>query len=479
MKTLRQPIILGLTLCVALLLFAGGATYLPVLAFPDPSPGQLAQPIERPGDIDRFRTALERAGFAVQEGRLSKFELIPYCCAGVTPSCYANNAGAPYMVAILPDAPGQTADDGAPNLFRLGANEAVILVGQTPPPEAYFSYQPFLYYRYSQQQQGYVEIAEPVGDTINNLTIQTRGPDPFDEDVIIVATADRGIDGQVRAAARRAGYPASILNTLPIPSAVTHLGIDEQADGFSFVHRNFRPQPGYEQALQDYLNTPQVVLRATYTGGAQPDPFPVPQLRVRGTGQTEMDLLPAVEDLRAAILAQYSDLQATELTTEVWLTDGYDGLQRMINQWAPTRDTLYLRTIPDFQLPDGPDDFVIVYGTNHEVTGKATYSNAGIYASESLLLGVVSEHSGRFKGSAQDYLPNHPAVDSLYAWKVARNCHGEAHCLEVKIEGCAKMDLNTLPEMWMGFRMYLEPSTAVGPAFTEVIYDRAIVFHAK
>jgi hypothetical protein len=33
--------------------------------------------------------------------------------------------------------------------------------------------------------------------------------------------------------------------------------------------------------------------------------------------------------------------------------------------------------------------------------------------------------------------------------------------------------------MWMGFRAYLEPSTAVGPAFTEIVYDRAIVFHDR
>lgn len=45
-----------------------------------------------------------------------------------------------------------------------------------------------------------------------------------------------------------------------------------------------------------------------------PDPFPVPILRVRGTGKTQLDLLP-VEELREAILAEYPHFQATELPT--------------------------------------------------------------------------------------------------------------------------------------------------------------------
>ena len=192
-----------------------------------------------------------------------------------------------------------------------------------------------------------------------------------------------------------------------------------------------------------------------------------------------MDLMPAVEALGQAILARHSGVPHEEQTTQVWLTDGYDGLQRGIDQWGPSRDTVYLRTIPEFRL--GPSDFVIVYGVNHEATGKATYSNASVYAGhdiygQDLLLGLVSEQSGNFRGSARDYLANAP--DTLYAWKFARDCHEEAHCTPITTT-CARLDLNNPPDMWMGFRAYLEPSTAVGPAFTEIVYDRAIVFHGQ
>ena len=193
-----------------------------------------------------------------------------------------------------------------------------------------------------------------------------------------------------------------------------------------------------------------------------------------------MDLMPAVEALRQAILARHNSVPREEQTTEVWLTDGYDGLQRGIDLWGPSRDTVYLRTTPEFRL--GPNDFVIVYGANHEATGKATYANAGVYAGhdiygQDLLLGLVSEQSGKFRGSARDYLADAP--DTLYAWKFARNCRGDAHCTPITTT-CARLNLDEdPPDMWMGFRAYLEPSTAVGPAFTEIVYDRAIVFHDR
>ena len=193
-----------------------------------------------------------------------------------------------------------------------------------------------------------------------------------------------------------------------------------------------------------------------------------------------MDLMPAVDALREAILARHSGVPREEPTTQVWLTDGYDGLQRGVDQWGPSRDTVYLRTTPEFRL--GPNDFVIVYGANHEATGKATYANASVYAGhdiygQELLLGLVSEHSGHFQGSARDYLADAP--DTLYAWKFARNCRGETHCTPITTT-CARLNLDDAPpDMWMGFRAYLEPSTAVGPAFTEIVYDRAIVFRGQ
>ncbi|MFO7694166.1 MAG: hypothetical protein R6V57_13845 [Vicinamibacterales bacterium] len=463
-----------------MLLCASIAGYTTAAAPTEAPPGQLAGRFGTPPDIARFTAALEKKGFAVQNGQLARMDFVSLCCSSQIPTCECNNAGAPYKMVQVPDAPGQ-AETGSPLLFRLAANEAIVIVGRTPPPMSYFSVQSFLAWRWGERQQNWGGLLGPLGDTLNNLTIRTSGPasDPFDKDTIVILTADRRVNEQVQAAARQAGYPASIFNTVVVPSSLARLGNEEHSDCFNFTQRMFRPLPGHEDAFKKYLDAPQVALRVTLTGAA-PDPLPAPRLRVRGTGWTEMDLMPAVEALREAILARHSTVKSEEPTTQVWLTDGYDGLQRGVDQWGPSRDTVYLRTIPEFRL--GPNDFVIVYGANHEATGKAAYSNAGVYAGhdirgEELLLGLVSEQSGNFRGSARDYQSDAP--DTLYAWKFARNCGGEAHCTPITTT-CARLDLdNHPPDMWMGFRAYLEPSTAVGPAFTELIYDRAIVFRGQ
>lgn len=480
-----RPLVFVLILSLAVLLIGSSAVFL--------LPGKLhtaqaaqPQPIGADEDIARFTKALEEQGFVVQKSNTEKgeglvrFDIAKACCDPTfRTSCECNNAGALYKPLAIPDAPDQTGIDAGKYVFHLGINEAIIIVGQTPPRMSYFSFQPFVFFRYSEKQKGFLELFTPLGDTLNNLTIRTSGPpsDPFDKDMIIVLTADRGIDQKVGAAARKAGYPPSILNTLVMPSAVAHMGLEMRDDQFNFLHRVFRAED--PEAVKAYMDKPQVALRVTLPD-ANIDPFPVQPLRVRGTGLTEMDLMPAVEELRSVILAQYGGegMQVMEFTTEVWLSDGYDGQQREITQWGPTRDALYLRTAEIFEL--GAEDFVIVYGTNHEVTGKATYANAAIYADKDsdgreLLLGLVSEQSGAFVGSASDYLPGHPAKDFLYVWKFALNCNGDPHCTEVYWD-CERLDGLPSPMMFMGFRAYLEPSTAVGPSFTEVIYDQAIKF---
>jgi len=449
---------------LAVVLFGAGA-----------SAGDLGDP-----RIGALRAALEADGFIVQEGELTTLDLVKLCCTGVIASCFANNAGAPYKVTVVPQAPDQTVPSSLPWGYRLRPDEALVLVGRTPPRAAYFSYQTFVAVRYFETEKARRRILACIGDAQNLETIQTAGAaesNPFDAETILITTADRGIDARVRAAATRAGYPQGTINTDVIPSSVARLGLEYEADEFSTLNRIFLPES--EDALTAYMETPQLVLRVTPRERPALDPFPTPDLRVRGTGTTEMDLLPAVAALREVILERYSALESTELETSVWLEDSFDGIQRGVDMYGPTRDTIYFWTQPTIKLPDGPDDFIIVYGVNHEKTGKATYSNFSVYADPVLKLGVVGQHSRVFAGSAREYLPDHPLAESLYVWKIARHCNGDPTCLELANCCCPKLDLDLLPDLWVAFRLYLEPGTGVGPAFAEVVYDRAIVFRPR
>ncbi len=477
---------------VALLIAASSGPALASLAVPDHGRTSGAPPIGGEKDLARFVDALQGQGFRVQQSQeplgegMMRLDVTCTCCAeGWQWPCYDNNAGAPYKVAYVPQSPDQQFPSYTKFEFLLAADEALIIVGQTPPPMSYFSYQPFVLDRWSDKQQKLISPFGTLGDTVNNLTIRTSGPpgDPFDKNAILVVTSDRAVDARVTAAARKAGYPASILNTLVVPQALAHLGFEATADQLILMQRLYRPAPGYEQAMEDYMNQTQVVLRVALPN-AQPeqlDPYPVPKLRVRGTGQTELDLMPAVDELRKAILNEYAGREYKELTTEVWLTDGSDGLQREVPEYGPARDTVYLWTEQKFTL--GPKDFVMVYGANHEATGKATYSNAGVYVDKDtegvdLLLGIVGQQSAQFKGTANDWLEGNPEADRLYVWKFARNCGDDTHCTTVTSD-CARVNLDIENNVWIGWRAYLEQSTKVGPAFTEIVYDQAIVFRGE
>ncbi len=58
-----------------------------------------------------------------------------------------------------------------------------------------------------------------------------------------------------------------------------------------------------------------------------------------------MDLLPAVEELRRAILARFKNLKATEIPAYVALPEGFNAIQSGINTIGDNRDAAYFSTI--------------------------------------------------------------------------------------------------------------------------------------
>jgi hypothetical protein len=69
---------------------------------------QSGKPQEQ-GSPQALKMALERDGFIVQEGTFKKVDLFAMYDAGLVPSCFANNAAAPYLIPLVPLSPGETA----------------------------------------------------------------------------------------------------------------------------------------------------------------------------------------------------------------------------------------------------------------------------------------------------------------------------------------------------------------------------------
>lgn len=151
-----------------------------------------------------------------------------------------------------------------------------------------------------------------------------------------------------------------------------------------------------------------------------------------------------------------------------------------------TRDALYLGAgnLPEFSLTDDltlkEGEFLIAYGLNHMATGKATYVNLNSYTSGPSKMALGSAFPIDLAGSAYQY----PGVDgdATYAYKISRDCNSE-DCrpqIQVPVDGCKNRDgseiLTDDSQLGVIFRIYLEPTTSIGAAFPEVVYDKLIKF---
>ncbi len=464
---------------------------------------------ETSGDVDAFRQALEQDGFIVQEGEIGYFDLIKLYDEGVLPSAYGNNPATKYLAYFVPPAPGYPVDEriaqiaktlgmsgNASTFWTLGPDEAVVFVGKTPPECRYFGYDNYLMSRTYGNETRW--IFANVADSLNNEVINTDGSagDPFNQTTVIISTADRGIDERIRAAAGSAGYPDGMMNTQVFPSSILKMGLENDSDTFAIF---IRPALYADrQAGAEYLNnTPATVFRVTPKNATELNPYDYPELRVRGTGQTEFDLTDDLEDLRNAILERYGDLNATELPTSIGFPEGSDAIQRGIDAVGPSNDAAYFWSAnqtansptppffntsqyydflrqPPITLGNNTDEFIIVYGVNHAATGKAAYSSFSLYGADAWN-GVGSITDADFTGTAEEYLPDNPNAKYLYVYKVARNCSGDPHCFAVP-SGMGSYGIEPDQPIFIIWRNYLENATKTGPSYSELVYDRAIKF---
>jgi len=445
----------------------------------------------RPEPAEYFRTLLQQDGFVVKRGLADSMNWANEYCAGKIPAGgYVNKAD-----YIRVQVPASSNDETLEEVLQLEPDEAIVMLGVTPPAVNYFGYHAFLWsktYPDSKREPMFATL----GDAVNNATIRTLGTGPYDSPVAMIFTPDRRTDARIRAALLRAGYPAAIINTVVFPAPMLNLGHGDDFDELRVVMRVGKwknPDEGgrYMKNLSDLIH----VFRVSPATPTQLDPFPVPALRVRGTGKTEMDLRNKLDQLRQDIIDANPGLYAKDIPVIPNWYEGYDYIQRGVNPGADSRDAFFLSAgyLPEHGLLDkftlADDEFLVVYGPNHVATGKATYMNVNVYASEQadkpVELSIGQVFDGHLAGTAWPYWRgNDAAADLLYAYKFSRNCAGEDNCLTLSADDynsdgktCFTVDSGTV--MGVISRMYLEPATSVGPAKPEIVYDRVLKFSPR
>ena len=303
----------------------------------------------------------------------------------------------------------------------------------------------------------------------------------------LIFTPDQGTDARVRAALQRAGYPPAIFNTVVLPASMLNFGYDENADVLLIGLRN---AIWLNQAEgESYIANPQLsVFKVTPSTPAIANPFPVPPVRARGTGQTELDLMYKLDQLRQGIIAANPGLRATDIVLSPMCNEGCDLIQRGIQMCIDSRDSFYTGAgLPEwdpfnYQITLAADEFLMIYGPNHVATGKATYMNINVYASETakLTLGTIDDRNFT-NNPARPYLPaGDPAANRMYAYKISRSGVAEPNCLQLSAPpGCTRLKLDSSTLLGVFTRTYLEPATGVGPAPSEILYDRVIKFSPR
>ncbi|CCU85201.1 conserved hypothetical protein [Mesotoga infera] len=236
------------------------------------------------------------------------------------------------------------------------------------------------------------------------------------------------------------------------------------------------------------------VLRLTQSDPIELDPYPVPNLTPRDTGDySELNLKSTMDSLEEAIIDHYSDLNADVLRTYRWVDISYHAIQNNTDVLGDSRDAIYLKSDP-FALEEDPDDFAIVFGPIHSLTGKAIYSSFVVYSNDLVkdllpyesrilygFLSINSERSAETKlglpGSAERFLPDDPNAKYFYVWKVSKsNPDNEDYCLLVPEPTLKRI---TYDELMIGFRAYVNPTTGVGPSYEEILMDKVIHFRPK
>jgi len=483
-------------------------------------------------NIMNFVATLNNRGFIVQEGKLSYVDILKLCSEGKVDSCLGNNVGAPYAVCFLPPAPNQDPSESQepaigynpynPNNYpanidyiapgfssKLRPDEAIVLIGMTPPPALYYCFRSYIGFIENKPEKDYSDyitagddytgfyhmIFASLGDQLNNYNLWTdntpRGAlgNTFNSSTIIISTTDKSINEEMRNALNIAGFSQDIMNDDNIPMELVNMGLEAGKDTFIFMMRI--ALWAQQNIGNQYLNNIDKFLKVFRITPKNPlsniAPWPVPTLKIRETGITEYQVVPNLRHdfdyLRNEIIKKYggTNYDHVDLELSIGIPDNYNAILRDFNVYGDNRDAVYFKT-EDFKLLSD-DDFVIVYGVNHERTGKAIYSNASFYGVE-LFNGVAGAFSTvQFPDTAAEYFPEgYENAGYYYVYKMARKADENNVVIIPYSTGNPlgkAYGVDNNQDARIVFRVYMDKTAMIGPYVFDINWDHAILFTKK
>ncbi len=429
-------------------------------------------------------SAFENSGFTVRMGEANKQYPIEFCLAGYTPNANGNNVGVPYFGIQLPPPPGQDSMFSVPLMYTVRADEAVILMGKTPPKCKYFSYRSYLYNRFYNFPPPPTrrKINASLGETTSLYRMRPDLPldSMFSRKFAIIMAADSILAMEVKAkilASTAAIDPADIhFDVLP-SGDLFRFGTTPEADWTNILHRASLFEDTI--AMNEYMDNPPLeILQVTRNFPAAPGLWSIQPFLPRTSGITEFDLFHDMAALEYRIYETYhEDYDIIWLSSTPFNLESYTAIQQGVDAYGDNHDCLYVRT-NDFPL--GEYDIALAYGVDHTQTGQAVYDNIIIYGSK-YFDGFGGLTNDMMAKSARQFIEDTVVADKFYAYCFSRHpIPGNPHVFIIPADTNNTLSgINVGDSAFLCTRLYVNSVTKIGPDPLEVIIDRFVLLRPK
>jgi hypothetical protein len=429
-------------------------------------------------------SAFEKAGYIVRMGQANKQFPIEFCLAGYTPNANGNNVGVPYFGIQMPPPPRQDSMYSIPLMYNVQADEAVILIGKTPPECKYFSYRSYLYNRYYNFPNPPVrkKINASLGETTSLYRMRPDLPidSMFSRKFAIIMAADSIVAMEAKAtilAATTEIDPDDIHFDILPSGDLFRVGTGIEADWTNILHRVSLFKDTVAQ--NDYMNNPPLeVLQVSRKDSIAPVLWSVRPFLPRTSGITEFHLF------REMGLLEYRIYEAFHRNYDlIWLSstpfnlEAYTAIQQGVDAFGDNHDCLYVQT-NDFLL--GENDIALAYGVDHTKTGQAVYDNIIIYGSK-YFDGFGGLTNAMMARSARQFMSDTSIADKFYAYAFARKpIPGNPYVFIVPPDPNKTLSgINVEDSVFLCTRLYVNSVTKIGPDPLEVVLDRFILLRPK
>lgn len=451
---------------------------LEVSAGPPPGFGSVFPP------ASQVASALVDSGYTVRMGEANKQFPIEYCLTGYTDNANGNNVGVPYFGIQLTPPLGLDSMYSIPLNYNVRSDEAVILIGKTPPKCKYFSYRSYLMNRF----YGFPppptrkKINASLGETTSLYRMRPDLPldSMFSRKFALIMAADSQLAMQVKATILLATTEIAAadihFDILP-PGDLFRCGTIPEADWINFLHRVAL----FDDTIagNNYLDHPPLeVIQVTRTNPVTPVLFPLHPFLPRASGITEFNLLYNLDLLKNGIYNTYHDnYEIIWLSSMPFNLESFTAIQQGTDALGDNHDCLYIYT-DDFQF--GENDIGLSFGVDHTQTGQAVYDNLIMYGAKYFngFGGITNEMMAK---SARQFMSDTIIADKLYAYCFARHpVPGNPYVFIVPADTNHTLSgINVGDTAFLCTRLYVNPVTKIGPDPLEVVVDRFVLLRPK